>query len=108
VSRILQVNIDDLLRCRGVESARVEFKASWDENTTGLQILKTLCAFANDFHNLNGGYIVVGVAEENGCALLPPEGLSEQKIDAMQKWIRGNCNRIDPEYQPVMEKGMTG
>lgn len=102
MSRILQVNIDDLLRCRGVESARVEFKASWDENTTGLQILKTLCAFANDFHNLNGGYIVVGVAEENGCALLPPEGLSEQKIDAMQKWIRGNCNRIDPEYQPVM------
>lgn len=90
------------MRCQGVESARVEFKASWDENTTGYQILKTICAYANDFQNLNGGYIVVGVAEENGCAQLPPKGLSEQEIDVMQKWIRGKCKRIDPEYQPVM------
>ena len=102
MSLILSVNIEDLLHCRGVESARVEFKASWDENVTGYQILKTLCAFANDFQNLNGGYIVVGVAENDGCALLPPKGLSEHELDAMQKWIRGNCNRIDPEYQPVM------
>ena len=102
MSLILSVNIEDLLHCRGVESARVEFKASWDENVTGYQILKTLCAFANDFQNLNGGYIVVGVAEKDGCALLPPKGLSEHELDVMQKWIRGNCNRIDPEYQPVM------
>ncbi|MDI9570101.1 MAG: ATP-binding protein [Pseudomonadota bacterium] len=102
MSRILQVNIEDLLRCQGVESARVEFKASWDENTTGYQVLKTLCAFANDFQNLNGGYVVIGVAEQDGCALLPPKGLVKHEIDAMQKWIRGNCNRIDPVYQPVI------
>ena len=30
VSSILPINLDDLLRCRGVESARVEFKAGWD------------------------------------------------------------------------------
>ena len=39
-------NIEDLLP-PGVESARVEFKASWDENT-GYQILKP-SAPTNDF-----------------------------------------------------------
>ena len=102
MSRILQVNIDGLLRCQGVESARVEFKAGWDENTAGYQILKTICAFANDFQNINGGYIVVGVAEQDGYAILPPKGLDACEIDAIQKWIRGHCKRIDPEYQPVM------
>ena len=30
VSAILPVNLDDLLDCRGVESARVEFKSGWE------------------------------------------------------------------------------
>lgn len=64
VSSILPINLDDLLRCRGVESARVEFKSGWNPQTTGYQALKTICAFANDYHNLNGGYVVLGVAEE--------------------------------------------
>ena len=63
MSAILPINLDDLLHCRGVESERVEFKASWDPETTGLQVLRTICAFANDYHNLNGGYMVIGVAE---------------------------------------------
>ena len=37
---ILPVNVDDLLRCRGVESERVEFKASWDPATTGPPVLR--------------------------------------------------------------------
>jgi len=102
MSSILTINIDDLLYLRGVESARVEFKASWDEETTAYQILKTICAFANDLQNLNGGYIVIGVAEENGSAILPPKGIPSEQLDDIQKWIRGNCNRIDPEYQPVI------
>ncbi len=91
-----------MLHCSGVESARIEFKASWDEKTTGFQVLKTICAFANDLQNLNGGCIVIGVAEKNGCAVLPPQGITPEKIDGIQRWIRGNCNRIDPEYQPVL------
>lgn len=66
MSSILSINVDDLLRLQGVESARVEFKASLDEKTTGPQIIRTICAFANDFQNLNGGYIVVGVVEQHG------------------------------------------
>lgn len=99
---ILPINIEDLLHCQGVESARVEFKASWDDKTTGPQVLKTICAFANDLQNLNGGYILIGVGESGGRAALPPRGLSPEEVEAAQKWIRGNGNRIDPEYQPVL------
>ncbi|HEY2740396.1 MAG TPA: ATP-binding protein [Thermoanaerobaculia bacterium] len=99
---ILPVNIDDLLHHRGVESARVELKGSWDEKTTGVQTLQAICAFANDLQNLNGGYIVLGVAEERGVAQLPPAGLEAKSLDGIQRWIRGHCNTLDPVYQPVL------
>ena len=102
MSTILPVNLDSLLYCRGVESERVEFKASWDPHTTGPQVLRTICAFANDYHNLNGGYVVIGVGEREGRAALPPSGLTAEEVEAARKWIRGNCNRIDPSYQPVL------
>ncbi|WP_276623744.1 RNA-binding domain-containing protein [Syntrophomonas wolfei] len=98
---ILPININDIIFFRSVESARVEFKGGWDEDTTGYQVLKTICAFSNDLHNLNGGYIIIGVEEENGVAIMPPKGIMPEQIDHIQRWIRGNCNRIDPEYQPV-------
>ena len=99
---ILPVNVRDLLYCRGVESERVEFKASWDPASTGAQVLRTICAFANDYHNLNGGYVVIGVAERDGRGAMPPRGLSAEDLEAAQKWIRGNCNRLDPPYAPVL------
>ena len=102
MSAILPINLDDLLHCRGVESERVEFKASWDPDTTGPQVLRTICAFANDYHNLNGGYVVIGVGERDGRAALPPSGLSAGEVEAAQKWIRGKCNRLDPSYQPIL------
>ena len=98
----LPIGIGELLS-GAVETARLEFKASWDPDTTGVQVIKTLCAFANDLQNLNGGYIIIGVAEEKGVAIRPAKGLSEHMIDEAQKWIRGNCNRIDPLYMPVMD-----
>lgn len=102
MSAILPINVDDLLRLQGVESARVEFKASWDEKSAGSQVIRTICAFANDFQNLNGGYIVIGVAEQDGAAILPAKGLSQKEIEDAQKWVRGRCNAIDPVYQPVL------
>ena len=102
MSAILPIDGDGLLRNRGVESERVELKASWDPATTGPQVLKTVCAFANDYHNLNGGYVVIGAAERDGRAVLPPVGLSDADVEAAQKWILGNCKRIDPPYFPVL------
>ena len=65
----LPIGIGDLLG-GAVETARLELKAIWDPVTTGHQVIKTLCAFANDLQNLNGGYVVLGVAEQDGGELL--------------------------------------
>ena len=102
MSAILPINLDSLLHCRGVESERVEFKASWNAAATGAQVLRTICAFANDYHNLNGGYIVLGVEERDGRAVLPPLGLSTKDVEVARKWIRGQCNRLDPPYPPIL------
>ncbi len=104
MSSYLPINLDDLLHNRGVESERVEFKKSWDEVSVGPQVLRTICAFANDLHNLNGGYVVLGVAERDGRAILPPEGLSESDSAAAESWIRGNCNRLDPPCAPLLSR----
>lgn len=100
---ILPIGIEEILTGHAVESARIEFKEIWEGEITGHQVLKTLCAFANDLQNLNGGYVLIGVAETNGVAIRPVRGIDEREIDAVQKWIRGNCNRIDPEYMPVFD-----
>ena len=102
MSRILPVNVESLFEGGGVESERIGFKASWNPRTTGKQVLRTICAFANDYHNLNGGYIVIGVEKVNGHARLPPLGLEPNVIENAQRWIRGNCKRLDPAYQPLM------
>lgn len=110
---LLQISVDGLLRLERVESARVEFKSGWDERTRSA-ILRTICAYANDLQNLDGGYIVIGVKEqtaidekgrvhENGLAELPPVGIPPEQIDEIQKWIRGKCKGlIFPEYQPII------
>jgi ATP-dependent DNA helicase RecG len=102
MSSILPIGIEELLPSQAVESARLEFKASWSAKVTGPQVLETLCAFANDLQNLNGGYIVIGVAEQDGVAERPVKGLDAKEIDVAQKWVRGNCKRIKPVISPVM------
>ncbi len=79
----LPINIHDLLNARTVEWERLEFKSGWNPKA----VLNTLCAFANDFHNLGGGYIILGVKEDKGRPILPPAGLSLDQIDAIQKEI---------------------
>ena len=101
MSVILPISIDDLLGGRSIESVRVEFKASWKAETTGFQVLKTICAFANDHQNLNGGYIVIGVAQSDGRAERPAVGLSNADFEASQRWIRGRCKAMQPSYTPV-------
>ncbi|HEX3130760.1 MAG TPA: RNA-binding domain-containing protein [Thermoanaerobaculia bacterium] len=98
----LPISVYDLLYRRGVEAARVEFKSSWNEGPTAQQVLETICAFANDYYNVNGGYIILGVEEKDGVAQLPPKGLDPSSLERIQRWIRGNCQRMDPVYQPVL------
>ena len=101
-TRILSVNLHDLLRGLNVETERLEFKSGWNAERTGPQILSTICAFANDFNNLNGGYVVLGVEEDNGQVVLPPRGLGPTEMENAQKWIRGNSKRIEPPVLPII------
>ena len=52
----LPINLSELLSGSLVESERLEFKAGWNPEA----VWHTVCAFANDFHNLGGGYVVIG------------------------------------------------
>lgn len=80
----LPIGIEEILG-GAVETARLEFKATWDPAVTGHQVIKTLCAFANDLQNLNGGYVVLGVAEQGGVAVRPSVGMDSAVIDAAQR-----------------------
>lgn len=98
-SRYLPVKLDEILHGKAVEWERLEFKAGWNPKA----VLHTLCAFANDFHNLGGGYIVLGVEERNGTPVLPPTGLETGDLDAIQKELLNlGENDIRPKYHPTL------
>lgn len=86
----IPTNIRTLLTGSVVEWARIEFKTTWDPEAS----LKTITAFANDLDNWGGGYIVIGVKEENGIPVKPYEGVSNDKVDAWQKDIFEKCKLI--------------
>lgn len=90
----LPINIEDLLNKRKVESNRIEFKAGWNPD----KIYHTICAFATDLENIGGGYILIGVEEENGIAKRPVKGLAETEIDRIMKEMVGYDAKISPSY----------
>ena len=94
----IPTNIKTLLSGEVVEWARIEFKETWDAATS----LKTVCAFANDLDNWGGGYIVIGVGENNGCPVYPLKGVPTDKLDAYQKSIYAKCRMIRPAYTPII------
>ena len=102
MASILPIDVADLLNGK-TESARLEFKASWDPKTTGVQVVKTICAFANDFQSLGGGYVVIGVAEPDAAGEKRVTGLSERDLDDAQRWLRGRCRGdIKPAVVPLL------
>ena len=86
----LPINIEDLLRKSKVESNRIEFKKGWNPD----KIYQTICAFATDLENTGGGYILVGVEEENGIAKRPVKGLPPESIDGILKDMVGYDAKI--------------
>ena len=94
-------NLDDVIHRRRIEDDRVEFKATWND-VIRPAVVRTVCAFANDLLNLNGGSILLGIEEEGGRPVLPPRGLDDLDIDRIQKEIFGACQQINPPYQPIL------
>ena len=98
----LPVSIEDLIHARSVEDNRREFKAAWNP-ATQTAVVRTICAFANDLLNLNGGYVILGVeTDTSGNPVLPPRGLENANVDTIQREMLGQCNRIHPRYHPVL------
>ena len=79
-----------------IDNERIEYKKGWNPE----KILHTICAFANDFDNLGGGYIVVGVNEKDGMPSDDIVGVSRDSIDRMNKELINNCKMIEPSYSP--------
>lgn len=92
----LPINIEELLSGRAVECNRLEYKTGWNPDA----IYRTICAFANDFDETGGGYIVVGVREKNGYAIRPVTGITPDQIEHIEKDMVGYNNLIHPYYQP--------
>ena len=77
----LAINIEDLLNRQNIESDRIECKKGWNPAS----IYHSVCAFANDFDDLGGGYIWVGVDSDGdtGVTIRPVEGVPIEKIDGI-------------------------
>ena len=89
----LPVNIAELIQQRVVESVRIEYKQDWNPEP----ILHSICAFANDIDNWGGGYIILGIEEENGIPKYPVPGLAKPSIERIQKELLQKCNLIEPD-----------
>lgn len=90
------INIQDLLSGSVVEGTRMEFKKSWNPTA----IMRTVCAFANDFENEGSGYIIVGVEEVDGRPIRPVEGFNPSNLEHVEKELIQLCNLIQPSYFP--------
>ena len=87
------------------ESERVE----WKENVANIEnVVKTIVAFANDYSNLGGGYVVCGAKESKdvyGFQKLIYKGLPSNRLKEITQKVLADCrNKVDPEIIPCIEE----
>ena len=97
--------IIDLKELSNRESERVE----WKENVADVDdIIKTAVAFANDFSNLGGGYIVCGAKEikdEHGFQKLLTVGLTASRLKEIEGKVTASLReKTFPSIVPVIEE----
>ena len=95
----LPVNIEGLVHGKTVEWERLEFKKGWNPEN----IIHSICAFANDLNNWGGGYVIVGIDEDDGQPIFPPEGLPQNQLDNIQGEILKLSHQIQPNYFPIVQ-----
>ena len=69
----LHINLENLIGGRVIENNRIEFKKGWNPGS----IYRSICAFANDFDNIGGGYVIIGIEEKKRYG------------NTSRNWIRG-------------------
>ena len=90
----IPISIKQLLESNLIESERIELKEGFNPET----IVHSICAFANDFNNWGGGYIVLGVSNNREIV-----GLEEKQVDSIMKQLLNLSNKIQYPYFPIIE-----
>ena len=60
-----------------IESERLEYKKGWNPE----KILHTICVFSNDYENVGGGYIIIGIEENDGMLIRDVAGVDSGQIN---------------------------
>lgn len=101
VSDIRKMAHDVLDRC-AVEDDYIEYKKSATFRDT---ILKTACAYANNYMNREIGLLFIGVEEANdeegnkAIPLRPISGIKESQIESVENKIKALLSNIHPRIQ---------
>ena len=97
----VRIDLDDLTRR---ESEQVEWKQGVADPD---KAARTLVAFANDFSNLGGGYLVGGIREtvdEHGFEHAERVGLTAAEIKEIEGRVRSALiDRTSPRLVPEVE-----
>ncbi|MEO0043778.1 MAG: hypothetical protein RL329_3226 [Bacteroidota bacterium] len=100
-------NIINLTELSTRESGIVE----WKENVANIKdVIETLVAFANDFLNLGGGYLVCGAKEMkdiHGFQAVQYVGLTAQRLKEVKERVINDCTnstRVNPPLNPKVDE----
>lgn len=90
-------------------SQRESDQVEWKENVADISnVVKTITAFANDFANLGGGYVVCGARETqdaHGFQKLEKVGLSSRRFKEVEGRVISMCQtHVDPPVAPRVEE----
>jgi ATP-dependent DNA helicase RecG len=90
-------------------SVRESDQVEWKENVVDPDdVAETLSAFANDWSNLGGGYVVCGAREEkdeHGFPRVAIVGLSATRLKEVEGRVLTACrDRVSPSIAPLVEE----
>ncbi len=90
-------------------SVRESEQVEWKENVADPDnVVRTLSAFANDWSNLGGGYVVCGAKEDkdaHGFPLIAQVGLSASRLKEIEGKVLTACrDRVDPPVVPLVQE----
>jgi predicted HTH transcriptional regulator len=81
----------------------------WKRNVADIEdVLRAIAAFANDFQNLGGGYVVCGAEEakdEHGFPCVAYPGLQSSRFREVEGKVMADArSKIDPAVTPLVEE----
>ena len=86
------------------ENARTEWKKNVADER---EMVKTLCAFANDIQHVGGGQVICGLQEETnqfGDVVAKIVGLDEKRVKELKNKVLSICHRqVEPPLTPLAE-----